>query len=363
MKRFLCVVATAAAFLFTLAAWAEDQVFVRGKEKAVKGVIEKENAKGVVLKGGTTVPAESIEEILYDVEPIKVLVGIYRPAFLAEKDSLDPAKDKTRAAKLEEAVKNFQELTINKDIKQPLAKRHAEYKVGALLARQAAEDGKPVEPAIEALKKFKSKHPDSWQIGPCLQLLGRLQLEKGDYAGAQETFAELAQANVPDDIKQEAQLQGIQVSIRAGKAGEAQQALDGFMKSLPKDSKFAVKARVAQGELQLHAKNYDEALKILNQAGKETTDKALKALIYNAKGICLVERDPPDYKGARWEFLWVDVVYNQDPKEHAKALYYLSKVFEQLGDAEKAQECREQLLNDRAFAGSEWRAKAQKEAK
>ena len=110
-----------------------------------------------------------------------------------------------------------------------------------------------------------------------------------------------------------------------------------------------------------HAKEYDGALKILSQAAKETSDKDLKALIYNAKGVCLYEKN--DFKAARWEFLWVDVVYNHAKNEHAKALYYLSKIFNELGEPERAQECREQLLNDRAFTGSEWRARAQKEAK
>jgi len=90
-------------------------------------------------------------------------------------------------------------------------------------------------------------------------------------------------------------------------------------------------------------------------------DKSLKAVIHNALGVCLFDKE--DYKGARWEFLWVDVTYNQDKNEHAKALYFLWKIFDQLGDAERGQECREMLLNDRTFAGTEWRARAQKESK
>jgi tetratricopeptide (TPR) repeat protein len=230
-----------------------------------------------------------------------------------------------------------------------------------LLARQLSEEGKAADPAITALKAFKSKNADSWQIGSALQLLGRLQLDAKDYDGAKATYVELSQASVLDDLKQEAQLQVIYVSIRAGKTAEAQSALTAALQSFPKESKHAVKARVLQAELQLVAKKYDEATKLLRQVTKDTTDKELKALAYNSLGVCLFEQQ--DYKGARWEFLWVDVVYNQDKNEHAKALYYLWKVFGELGDAEKSQDCREQLLNERAFAGTEWRAKAQKESK
>ncbi len=359
MKRFLCVLATSSILVIGAAAWAEDAVYVHGKAKAVKGFIAKESAKGVSFKDGTNFAPDMIEDIFYDVNPPGVLINMYRPAFTAEKDSLDPAKQATHMAKLNEAIKKYQEAAAG-NIKEPFAKRHVEYKVAALLARQA-EQGGAVEPAIKALKKFKSDHADSWQIGACLQLLGRLQLDQKDFAGAKETYAELSTANVPDDVKQEAQLLVIQVSIRSGKSAEAKGALDAFLQSLPEKSKYAVKARVAQSELQIAAKDYDGAMKILAQASKEANDKDTKAIIYNAKGVCQFEK--ADFKAALWEFLWVDVVYNQSKAEHAKALYYLSKIFDELGDPEKAQECREQLLNDRAFANSEWRARAQKENK
>jgi TolA-binding protein len=359
MKRLASVLAIFAILAVGVAVWAEDEVFVRGKEKAAKGIVTKESSKGVTFKDGTTFAAETIDDIFYEVTPFKVRNGLYRPAFQLEKESLDPAKDAKRKANLDTALKNYQEAANG--IVEPFAKRHAEYKAAALLARQAAEDGAPVEPAIAALKKFKDKNGDSWQIGACLQLLGRLQLEQRDYPGAKETYAELAQANVPDDVKQDAQLQVIHVDIRSGKAAEAQSGLDGLLKTLPKGSKHAVKARVAQAELLMAAKKQDDATKLLQQVAKETNDKSLKAVIHNALGVCLFDKE--DFKGARWEFLWVDVTYNQDKNEHAKALYYLWKIFDQLGDAERGQECREMLLNDRAFAGTEWRARAQKESK
>jgi tetratricopeptide (TPR) repeat protein len=359
MKRFSFVSAMLAVVLLSRAAWAEDDIYVRGKEKPVKGVVTTESAKGISAKGAGTIAAETIDDIVYEVTPVQTRIAMYRPATIFEKESLDPSKESKRKANIAEALKKFQDAAAK--VEQPFAKRHCEYKVAVLLARQASEDGAPAEPAIEALTKFKSNHADSWQIGACLTLLGRLQLEAKDFTGAKATYAELAQANVPEDVKQEAQLQVIQVSVREGKMAEAKAALDGFIKNTPPGGKQAVKARVVQGELQVHAKDYDGALKILTQAAKETSDRELKALIYNAKGVCLFEK--ADFKGARWEFLWVDVVYNQSKAEHAKALYYLAKVFEQIGDPEKSQECREQLLNDRAFAGSEWRARAQKESK
>ncbi len=91
----------------------------------------------------------------------------------------------------------------------------------------------------------------------------------------------------------------------------------------------------------------------------ETTDKDLKALAYNALGSYYYGKD--QLKEARWEFLWVDVVYNQDQTEHAQALYYLFKIFDKLDQKDRAQECREALLGDRAFIGMEWQRLARNE--
>ncbi len=98
----------------------------------------------------------------------------------------------------------------------------------------------------------------------------------------------------------------------------------------------------------------------MQQVNKETTDKNLKASAYNALGVSYYSGE--QLKEARWEFLWVDVVYNQDKAEHAKALYYLYKIFDKLDEKERAQECRE-ALSDRAFTGLEWQRLLLKEAK
>ena len=109
MKRLLCVLATFAILCIGVAAWAEDEVYVRGKDKAVKGIVTKESAKGVVFKDGTAFAAEAIDDIFYEVNPAKIRIGVYRPAFQAEKDSLDPAKDAKRKANLDTALKQYQE--------------------------------------------------------------------------------------------------------------------------------------------------------------------------------------------------------------------------------------------------------------
>src|SRR5688572_5925735 len=100
MKRFLFVVSLFGVLGLGVTASAQDSVFVRGKDKdkAVKGFITKESAGGVTFKDGTEFKADQIEDIIYDIPAGgKVLINMYRPAYTAEKDSLDPAKQATQA--------------------------------------------------------------------------------------------------------------------------------------------------------------------------------------------------------------------------------------------------------------------------
>ena len=79
-----------------------------------------------------------------------------------------------------------------------------------------------------------------------------------------------------------------------------------------------------------------------------------------------LERTPADYYRAQgqpdkafWEYLWVEVHYNQDREEVSKALYYLSKLFAAVRkDPVRAKECLERLSDEKQFGGLEYHRKA-----
>ena len=340
---------------------ANDEVTVRSKEKPYKGPIKSETSRSIEVTGvKEPIPAEEILDIVYEVTPVDVRINTYRPGVLSEKEyhDPDPKKEAKRKANLAEALKKYSESYTK--VKEKGARRHLEYKLAVLGARQALDENGELEPAIKRLANFKTNHPNSWQITSTLQLLAKLQTDTKQYKDAEESYLELAQANVADDIKQEAELLAATVSIRAGNHEAAFKKLQALTEKLPKESKYQGRARIAQAECLVLAKKNDEAVKMLRQVTKETADKNLKAIAYNTLGLGYYNAD--QLKEARWEFLWVDVVYNQDKAEHAKALYYLSKIFDKLDEKDRAQECRETLINDRAFLGMEWQRLALKEA-
>lgn len=352
MKRFLFSLLVLGVCWSSVS--ADEKVFVKGKE--IKMVIKKESGTGV-SGPGKDIPAEEILDIEYEINPIGLRFN-YRKARDFEKDSLE--KESGRKLNLAEAIKTYED-TLAKIMGQPDARRNIEFRIAVLRYRQATEFGQFVEFANQKLEEYKTKHPDSWQITQALRLLANLQLSQKKYAQAEKTYLELSKAPVAEDTRQEAEFQAAQVSVQAGNYDQALKSLRALATKLPKDNRFGMRARVGEAECLAVANKTEEANKLLRGILKDSSDKTLKAMAYNTLGKNLFKAG--QFKEARWEFLWVDVVYNQDKTEHAKALYYLSQVFEKLGEADRSQECRELLLSDRSFAGTEFQRLAQADAK
>ncbi len=360
MRRHVAVLAAFLVTAFATITLANDLVTVRSKDKPHKGVIKSESSRGVEVAGVKgLVPAEDIIDIFYEVSPTEVLVNLYRPADRSEKDYYDPdpKKESKRKANLGDALKKYAEAYAK--VNEKSAKRHLEFKVAVLTVRQAQEEGTDLGPGMKRLTDFKAKNPNSWQLTSCLELLARLQTQTKQYKNAEATYLELAAADVAEETKREAELSSIQVGAKAGLHEAALKKLDALISKLPKDSKFLGRARITQAECLLAAKKDTEAVALLRQATREAGDKGIKALAHNTLGVHYYQSE--QLKEARWEFLWVDAVYNQDKAEHGKALYHLSKIFDRLSDKQRAQECRSELLSDRVFAGTEWQRLALKD--
>src|SRR5207253_11207811 len=207
MRRRVIVLASFTVALCVTIAIADDEVSVRSKDKPYKGTIKVESSRGIEITGlKGAIPAEDVVDIIYDVTPVEVRINLYRPAVLSEKDynDPDPKKEANRKAKLSDALKKYAEASPK--VKEKAAKRHPEYKLAVLTARQALDDNADLEPALKRLSDFKTRHANSWQITACLQLLGRLQMETKQYKDAEETYLELSQSDVPEDTRQEAEL-------------------------------------------------------------------------------------------------------------------------------------------------------------
>jgi tetratricopeptide (TPR) repeat protein len=344
---------------------AEDEVYVKGKDKAFKGKVSKENAKEVIV-GKNTVPAEDIIDVWYELATIGTNIP-YRQALKKEKESHEPGKD--RKTLMGDALKGLEDVLPN--VKEPEHRRHVEFKIAMIRVRHVQEDGEAPEKAIKLLRDFAKKHAGSWEISHVYQTLGRMQVDTADFDGAADTYTRLSKLDgMSDDVRQDAKLLAIQARIQGGKFDDARDEIAELQKDLPKGSRFLARARVAEAEcLVAEAKKYAEAAKraklfdqsigLIQGVIKGSNDKYVKAVGHNTLGYCYLEQGKP--KDARWEFLWVTVVYNQDRVQRAKAFYYLWDIAVKDGDATEAQKCREELLSPE-YGGLEYQQKV-KDAK
>jgi hypothetical protein len=355
------------------AARAQDKIFLKNKEKYVgqkakvdflTAKIQSELPDGIRVAGyKELISADDIIDIEYMVDPIDVRLNVYRPAFDADQKLHNPKLEAERKKNLAAALKGYQEALAKLAGGQDFARRNVEYRLGYLLAQQARDNPADAPAALAKLKEFKSKFADGWQIVRAMHLLANLQLEHKQFADAETTFEELSEmSKAPEAVRHEAKLSAARIGIRAGKHSDALKKLDRLIAEvkLAKDHPLVTRARVAQAECLIADKTtLPKGRAALRDIIKGTTDTGAKAAAYNTLGVSYFSAG--EFKEARWEFLWVDVVYNQDRAEHARALYYLWRTFKELGENERAQECLETLLSDRQFAGLEYQVQAHRE--
>ena len=192
----------------------------------LRGTIAEETPAGIRVKQrneGTNIPAD-IVRIVYHVEGIPA--ADFRAPFGKEARALAAgASAKVRKDYLDEALKGFEEI-LPKLTGNAKAKRDVQFKIAQVKAEQAEAAVTRQDAAIAALKAFKSDHADGWEIVGCLKLLARLQEEKGDMAGARDTYEDLGKVpGIPPDTKLESDVLVAKLLMRGGKYADAEKKL------------------------------------------------------------------------------------------------------------------------------------------
>ena len=368
MKRLLIAVALfgSLALLSGPTARGEDTVhyFDRKTQKneIKKGTVTEESAASVTFKPTTgkeeVIPSGDISEIEYGVKFGDKFGALeWNGPNNALKRVRTGARPATRAQDLESALSDFRTLVpLVSDNKRLL--RHVLFSIAETLALQAEKDPKQVDPAIEAVKKFKTDHGDGWQLVKATKLLVRLLEQKGDEAGVQAVYAELADNEAaPKEVRQEFGLLAVRNLIRKNKHADAAAKARAIQKGMAPNDPLALKLKVYLAACDIVASKFDGAEKELKTVIESGADSDVKALARNTLGDYY--RAKGDNEKAFWEYLWVDVHYNQDREELSRALYNLSKLFVEVRqDKVRARECIDRLCDEKQFGGLEYHRKA-----
>ncbi len=366
MKRLLArAVGLLCCVLVTSALRAEDVVdYVNpktGKVESVRGKITEEGPGGIKIRKGNEllqISALDIKQITYQT---KDALG-FRAGFGKETRAMQATRLSERKALLQEALSAFQ--NVLPDLKDnPAAERYVRFKIALVkleLAQIEPGNSTELKAALEGLTQFKVANPTGWQIVPALMKLARMQEEQGNVEAARDTYQELVDnPGASRELKRRSELQVAQLFIRAKRYSDAEAKLTNLLKDTAADDSqrgllqlYLVESRLAQDKL-------DKVESDLKEALASSEDVRLKAVAHNLLGDYFRARKKDE--DAVWQYLMVDALYSQDKEEHAKALYYLSKLFDVIpGNRFRAQQCLERLT-DKSFAGNEYQRKAMTE--
>ncbi|HTU17008.1 MAG TPA: hypothetical protein VMG10_03010 [Gemmataceae bacterium] len=238
----------------------------------------------------------------------------------------EPPGGAKRADGLRAALLGFQTLDAKESL-QRLAPvhRYLQFRIAQTLYYQALADASRLDAAITALKDYKSKYADGWEIVPALQSLASLQEGKGDIDAASQTYTDLAALDgINPAMKLQSQLKGARLMMLVNKFADAEKQLKDVANGLSANDPqrtfveaYLIQSRIAQKG------NLDGVDTKLQQILRSSKDASLLALVHNSLGD--LYRSKGNFDQAFWEYCKVDMLYNQDKEEHAKALFYLSK--------------------------------------
>lgn len=366
MKRFAPRLIVAGLMLIGAGiVWAEDVVYIQepGKKKGdlLKGTIEAETPTGIKLKtssGVKEIPTSQITQVAYQC---KVVALEFRQPdgqlirALAEKSAEE------RGKLLRSALAGFQDLAV-KLRDEPKVYRYLQYRIALVMTAQAKDDPARRDAAIAVLKDNQKAFADGWEIVPALQLLARLQEEKGDTGAAGKAYSDLAELpGISAAMKLDSQLRGARLLLSANKFTDAESKLKEVAAAMPADDPQRAQVDVYLAQSQIAQVHLDGIEKKLKDAISANEDKKLRALAHNALGDYY--RAKKDMERAFWEYLKVETMYDVDREEQAKALYWLSKLFDQpKNDLGRAEECLTKLQGQR-FDGTTFQRKAANEKK
>ncbi len=319
------------------------------KEVTITGVIQEESPARIRIKpprgdARTISVNNDLIEVEYQVPSL--LSQDYRKAHNRELDAGKPtATLGEKQAALGEALEGYQK--ILPQIQDAKVKRNCQYKIAKILAVQAEADSGQVGSAIDKLAAFKKEHPDSWQITSVARTLAGLYAVKKDWDNGLKTYQDLAKtAGIPAETVQDCDLQIAQLLVRAEKYNEAVAKLNDLEKTMPSGTPQAVRLQITKATCLAASNKVPEAIQQLEGIIAKTSDKDLIATAFNAMGDCHRFANPPQSRAAMWDYLYVDLIYSQNPKEHAKAVFHLSRLFHEFNDDKRAKIYEEKLAKE-----------------
>lgn len=302
---------------------ASDRINLRDG-KSISGSVQSESPIEVVIQtsaGTQKVDVSRIDQIHYDGQPALMT----HARAMEESARLSQAADEFAKAQAELKAGSFAFLA-------------AQFGEARVRARLAIDEGGNADDAIGRLEQFESGHPESRHHFVALELLGRLYLEKKDFGKARQSFKALADAPWLQS-KLRATALFSRVLSDQGKHDEALERIEPFLKSATESAEqesALAELLLEKGRCLRGLNRRAEELAILQQAIDHVpaSASALEAQAYVLIGDANRSIGRP--WDAVWAFLHVQLLFARHEELHARALYNLWELWNELGRPERA---------------------------
>ncbi len=318
-----------------------DEIETRDGKK-ILGTIQKEAANEVlILSQGKTEP-QSVA-----VNRIAKVHYTGQPALLTHARSMEDAYELRTAA--EEYSKVQAELKGKPPILQ--AAQFGEARVLALLA---LDESTGLEESISRLEKFAQENSDTRHHFPLQKLRGRLYFAKKDFGKAVQAFEELAKAPWTEARLESLTYQG-RVLRAQSKLDQAIVRFDEVVATKPESGDqqlVQTEALLEKAKCLLAHDKREQEIKSLEQAIDVAPMHAqdIQAEAYIALGDAYRATQRP--KDALLSFLHVELLFAKNKDLHARALYNLVQLWNELGQPDRAAAVRKNLKT--IYPSSSW---------
>jgi hypothetical protein len=271
------------------------------------------------------------------------------PEQVNESVRLETIRDWDKARSNYEGLREKYKTTASPRLKQWLA-----FRIAVTTARAADETSvdnnwkDKAEAGLKLLTEYMADNPGGWEAWYATRNAARLNHELGKSDVAAKLWAKLVKApDVTPDLKVEAGYQEADAWMRAGRYSEAEARAEASAKDAAAGTPKERLRLIAMAAKAATATDPSAGVPALEAEIGKTKDAAVRATGQAMVGELYLAAKKP--REAMWAILWVDVVYNQDRDEVAKALARLTEVYKQLGDEDRERNNHDRMRRNRGL--------------
>lgn len=341
MRLHSFILATAAVAASAASALAIDEIVPVGDQK-------------VVLAKKVTVGRDEITVVDGRNQESKMPVAnVLWVKFGGEPNELSDGREQARRnGKYEEVLAALSKLN-KAQVTPPEAQADLAFYIALCKVKLALVGKETIDNAGKALVAFVRDYPQHYTYYEANELLGDLLRADKKYDRAVEFYGKLA-AN--KDMAARANALVGWTHLEQNKPDEAAKAFDAALADRSTGEAAEAQKRLAavgKAACVVAKGQAAEAVKLVEDVIEKSPPEALDARMYNVLGAAQAKNN--DAKAAVMAYLHVDLMYSQDPAEHAEALGNLKELWKQIGQPERGEEANRRL--QRLYPTSTWAKK------